>query len=127
MFDGVPAFPQEPIKSIAVIAGVNLKRLEGVTSGWYGSQSVGVPWTSRRLRDATIPAATTTSRPITHAVGAHDVGVTATGTACGSVASCDDSAGITGPAFVVAVYAPPSGLPFPTTTAPIMPGWYVQT
>ena len=107
MSDGVPASPHAPINSIAVIASVDLKRLEGVTSGWYEPQCVMVPCT-RRLRAAAIAAATTTSRRITHAAGAHDVGVTATATTCGSIASCDDSPWITGPAFVVTVYAPPS-------------------
>ena len=41
--DGVPAFPQAPTKSIAVIASVDLKLLEGVTSGCYERHRVMVP------------------------------------------------------------------------------------
>jgi hypothetical protein len=43
VFDGVPTFPQAPTERIAVIASVDVKRLEGVTSRWYEPQCVGVP------------------------------------------------------------------------------------
>ena len=41
--DVVPAFPQAPTNRIAVIASVDVRRLEGVTSRWYEPQCVTVP------------------------------------------------------------------------------------
>jgi len=41
--DGAPPFPHAPTHRIAVIARVDLKRFEGVTSGWYEPQCITVP------------------------------------------------------------------------------------
>jgi hypothetical protein len=41
--EGVPAPPQAPTNRIVVIVSVDLKCLEGVTSGWYEPQCVTVP------------------------------------------------------------------------------------
>ena len=77
-------------------------------------------------------ATTTSSAPIPHQTSAgHDLAGTAAGTTFCSIAAPDsatgDCASVTGPAFVVTDCVLVSALPFPTSTAPTMPGWYVQT
>ena len=84
--DGVPAFPQAPTNRTAVIASVDVKRLEGVTSRWYEPQCGTVP-RSRRLRADAMAATTTSIRPIPHITGADDLGGTGAGTTRCSIAA----------------------------------------
>jgi len=77
-------------------------------------------------------AMTTRIKPIPHqAAPDHDLAAIAAGTTSRSLSAAEPairgSTGVTGPAFVVTACVASTALPFPTTTAPTMPTWNVQT